>query len=475
MKEDLALMERALTELHPGLYRYNTKEEFARKIADFEAKLNEPLREDRFFLLTAQLLSGIKCGHTYLNPYNQKKEIFERLIGRQTYIPFHFRFIDGFFVITENASEFDLPKGSAITSINGRTVDEIVQGLVSVSTADGDGTTLTRLRSVDLSRENGASYAHFDLYFPIFFPLDRPEFEIEAISYRSKEKVRLKVPAMTKQERTAAMEKKYGKTPGYDEGWSFKFLKDGTGYLKIDNFITWKLSIDYKRFLADSFSRLKEAGATDLIIDIRNSDGGDAGVVTELLRYLHKDPFSCETGIRTFIRTAKADPELLKYASVYDQDLKAALLNGVPKDRYKPAKNGLLEFLNGAVACPETEPYADRFDGDVYLLTGPDNASAAFTLAKRVKEASLATLVGRSTGGNLNGFNGGSYLFFNLPNSGFEFDIPVFAYHPADSSQAKDSGIEPDVNAISTASDAGEAFDRTLDKTLRLIKEKQAR
>lgn len=473
LKEDFVLMKRALTELHPGLYRYTTKDEFAKKFAEFEARLDKPMREDRFFLLTAQLLSEIRCGHTYLNPLNQNQPVLQRLIGRRTYIPFYFTLVDGLFVVTENASGVDLPEESAIVSINGRSVDEIVQGLISVSTADGDGTILTRLSSVDLTRENGPSYSQFDIYFPILFPLEKPEFEIRAINYKTREEVRFTVPAMTREERTAAMESRYGKAPGYDEGWTFRFFDDGTGYLKIDHFITWKLNFEYKEFLAGAFSQMREAGTKNLIVDIRDSEGGDAGVVSELLKYFHDKPFSCDTGIKAYIRTAQADAELLKFVTVYDAELKAALLNGVPKDRYKAADNGMLEFFEGKGDCSEIEPYKDAFQGETYLLIGPRNASAAFSLAKRVRGSGLATLVGRMTGGNLNGFNGGAYLFFYLPNSGFEFDIPVFAYYPEDASAARDSGVVPDVPVPLTIKDVALDRDPALTTVLEMIDRKR--
>jgi hypothetical protein len=469
LKQDFAVFQNALLELHPGLYRYSTADEIKTRFDEFESKLGKPMPETEFFVLVSEFVSSIRCGHTYTNPFNQKKEVLERLTGGRHYFPFYFEFYDGMFIVTENASEANLPAGSAITSINGIGVDEIAEKLLGVTTADGFGTQGHRFASIGIDRETGASFALFDIYFPMFFPL--PEdgvFKVEATDFKTQDELAFSVPAMTQAERTAEMEKRYGKTPGYDEGWEFKFLDDGSGYLKIYNFITWKLSFDFKKFLADAFAKMRERRASDLIIDIRGSDGGDDNVYRELLRYLHKQPFDCRLPVKTYIRTAKADPELLKYITAYGDDVLAALKNGLPKEAYKETGDGLLEYLgDGEGNCKRLEPYADHSTGKTYLLIGPSNASAAFTLPYRVQQAGLATLIGQSTGGNKKGFNGGAYLFVSLPNSGFEFDIPVFAFKPLE--EAEDSGVVPDLKVWDTPDDIAAGRDSALEKAKALI------
>ncbi len=41
IREDLAILQRVYTELHPGLYRYRTPQEIAKGFDDLEAKLGE--------------------------------------------------------------------------------------------------------------------------------------------------------------------------------------------------------------------------------------------------------------------------------------------------------------------------------------------------------------------------------------------------------------------------------------------------
>ncbi|MGE3467238.1 MAG: hypothetical protein AB7J13_09920, partial [Pyrinomonadaceae bacterium] len=177
---DLRVLKKTLKELHPGLYRYSTPVEIERKFDVFEAKLNKPLDEGEFFKLLAQMLSEIKCYHTYPNPLNQRDEIKNGLFDRKTYFPFYFQIIDRRMIVTENASPQRLAKGSQITKINGIPVEKIITKLLTTTFADGKGTLEHRLETLELDRGSGATYAIFDLMFPLFFPPQNGTYRIEA-------------------------------------------------------------------------------------------------------------------------------------------------------------------------------------------------------------------------------------------------------------------------------------------------------
>ncbi|MCB1023827.1 MAG: hypothetical protein KDB79_05535 [Acidobacteria bacterium] len=467
LKADFEVLKAALKELHPGLYRYNTAQEMEKKFDLFETKLTKPLNEGEFFKFTAQLLSEIDCYHTYLNPYNQKKEVRERLFDRQNYFPFYFQIIDGKMIVTENASTKTLARGSEITRINGIPTAKIIKDLLTVTSSDGKNNLSNRLKAIEINRSSGPEYALFDLYFPLFFSTEDNVFTVEAIKSKTKEKTKFQVLAMTKDERTREMETRYGKTPGYDDGWKFEIRDKNTGYLKLSNFAVWKLSFDYKNFLANSFRAMRAANTKNLIIDIRENGGGDDGVYRELFRYLSKKDLPCKFPVRSYIKTPKADPEILKYAETYEKEILQMLTAGVPETLYKPAGNGLFEYLGDRAECEPLKPKENNFRGKTYLLVNSANASAAFTFARYAQEYELAALVGQETGGNKKGFTGGSYLFVYLPNSRFEFDLPLIAGFSI--APQKDEGVFPDVYVKRKAEDIGNDFDRELNTAETLI------
>lgn len=81
------------------------------------------------------------------------------------------------------------------------------------------------------------------------------------------------------------------------------------------------------------------------------------------------------------------------------------------------------------------------FCGRIWLLTSKNNFSASETFARFCKVTGFATLVGRSTSGS---GDGGSPLFFPLPNSGImvRFDAD-YVLNP-DGTNQFESGTEPD-------------------------------
>lgn len=79
MHSDLDILKSALTSLHPGTFRYLTKSQLDQYFKEINEQTNRPLLIDEFYLKLSQLTEKLKCGHTYLNPYNQKKALDAKL------------------------------------------------------------------------------------------------------------------------------------------------------------------------------------------------------------------------------------------------------------------------------------------------------------------------------------------------------------------------------------------------------------
>lgn len=468
LKEDFAVLKRTLLELHPGLYRYNTPAEMEKKFDAMEAKLNKPLTDSEFFKLFAQMISEVKCYHTYPNPIAQTDENKGGIFNRRNYFPFYFQVVGRKMIVTENASSKKLSKGSEITKINGVPTEEVIKNLLTATYADGKGTIEHRLQTLELDRSNGAGFSIFDMIFPLFYPPKDKVYKIEAVDFKTKEKTEFEVLALTKAERSLEMEKRYGKTPTYDDGWKFEIWDDNTAYLKMDNFLAWRLSFKVEEFFAKAFAEIREKNVQNLIIDIRGAGGGADMIYREIFRYLFQKPFPCKTPTKFYFKTPKADAELLKHTSSWDPAFKENLAKGYPESMYRKAGNGLFELVDNPDSCKPFQPYENNFSGKTYLLVSSNNASAAFTLPYYAKQNNLATLVGQETGGNLRGFNGSQYLSVFLPNSKFEFDISLLA--GVIDENADDSGVKPDVYVEQKSEDIGNNFDRELETAKELVR-----
>ncbi len=74
---------------------------------------------------------------------------------------------------------------------------------------------------------------------------------------------------------------------------------------------------------------------------------------------------------------------------------------------------------------------------------GSQNSSAGFLLARNAKASGAAFLVGRPTGGNLRGLNGGQLAWLTLPETGVAVDIPLLAHFTE--GEPPDAGVLPDL------------------------------
>ncbi len=468
LQEDFAVFKKTLTAIHPGIYRYNSPASLEKDFAGFETKLKNPMSESEFFILISQFTNKLKCGHTYTNPYNQDKDLRERLFDRRNYLPFYFQIVDGKMIITANASSKTISAGSEITRINGFTAKEIIEKLLTVTKADGNSTLEHRLNSIGLSRNEAETYTLFDWFFPLFFPMKDEIYTIDAVDFATKKETKFQVLAMTKSERTAEMAKRYGKTPTYDDGWKFEIQGNSTGYLKIDNSITWRLNtIKFKEFLADAFAELRTKNIKNLIIDLRGNGGGSMDIGFELARYLTREKLAPYAESRRLVRNVAAQPELLKNLDTYSDELKEALKSGVPAQMFRKFDANYFEII-GREIYPAIEPYENNFRGRAFIISDASNASATFQFLDYVKTNKLARIVGQTTGGNKQGINGGNYFFLYLPNSRVEIDIPVYFQSPL--TLNKDESVIPDILVKRQAEDIGNKFDREISVIKDLIK-----
>jgi hypothetical protein len=93
-------------------------------------------------------------------------------------------------------------------------------------------------------------------------------------------------------------------------------------------------------------------------------------------------------------------------------------------------------------------------------------AQRRFSSHRSYSKNKLGTLVGRPSGGNQRGINGGAFFFLRLPKSQIEMDLPLIGNFPA--SPQNDAGLTPDVLVTPTLQDIIEGKDAEMAKVTAL-------
>lgn len=438
--EDYRLAVEAYLTLHPGLERYQSRQEIELYFQRLEPHFQQDLDIRQAYLAFSKLAAGIRCGHTYANFYNQPAHIQQLVFEQPDKLPFCFRLLERRMILTDNLSEDPrLTPGTEIKAINGIPVSRILDSLLTVVRADGDndGKRLKDLEVIGLG-----PWESFDIYFPLFFPPQNGVYQLEVQSPHAGDPFQCEVKVVSRSERKGLLNSRVGKVePLMDDLWQFEVRQDSIAYLQLLTFTTWQMKMDWKSFLKQAFEEISRKKIPHLVIDIRGNEGGNDEVGLELAKYLARTDIPLAPS-RTLLRYAVLPEKFAPFLSSWDNSFRDLSKLTVP------VENGWFRLKEKPT---DTFPkQKNAFQGQVYLLMDAANSSATFYLAKIMKESGLATLIGETTGGSLQGLNGGKTAFMRLPYSGIELDIPLLGTF---FETRWSGGIEPDVPVSPTVRD----------------------
>ncbi len=456
LKADLAVLRRAYEELHPGLYRYNTRRQMDRHFAELDKAFGRDLTLREAYLELSKFLAKVKCGHTYANFYNQPKSVVEAVFKGQDRVPFYFRWVNGSMIVTRNYSSSDaLKPGAEVVEIDGIPARRILKTLMTIARSDGSNDA-KRVAYLEVSGVD--RWEAFDIFLPLFFPQIGSELKLRVRQKPKAKPVSITVSALTDDERPASIKGRDKAAETLENIFTLEYPQPQTAVLRMPTWALYNSKWNWRKWVDDTFDELIGKDIRTLVIDIRQNEGGHA-IISRVA--------GSEIAIRQvqrLVRYRQVPTDLKPYLDTWDRsfDNWGAAAVGSTEGFYR-----LTRYDNdprGTIIKPKGR----RFHGKVFILIGAVNSSATFQFAQAVKLNKLGTLVGQPTGGNQRGINGGAFYFLRLPNSKLEADLPLIGQFSR--SEAPNAGIVPDVYVRPSRSDIATGLDTEMGAALKLAR-----
>lgn len=440
-QRELRILRRALTDLHPGLYRYQTAAGLDAEFARAETEVADGSDVLEMYRIASRITAAVRCGHTWTNTVNQGPAVKQALAALPT-LPFRLRVLEGRLLVTASADP-RVPVGAEVLRIDGRTPTVLIAELMPYLRADG-GNDGKRLSQLDHDRNGGA----LDRLLPLLHPPGAGSYALR-LRPRGGGPIDVTVAAMTADERERLLTAAGQPMPG--TAWRFEIDGD-TAVLTLPTFAFWNEDFDWQGFLERSFATLRERNVPNLIIDLRNNEGGDDAIGRALMAHVIASPLTIPAS-RVETAYERVPYDLARFLDTWDFsffDRTGAVIPGEGRNR----------LLREQPSARIVEPMASPYRGRVVLLTGPQMSSAGYLIARDLKASGAATLIGRETGGNLRGLNGGQITWMTLPTSGVSIDIPLLAGFAG--TAQPDRGVLPDIAVRTRLEDVAAGIDPDL-------------
>jgi hypothetical protein len=407
--EDFKWLRFSLEYVHPRLYKYEDKRAVDARFDSLGGLIGNQISGLDFLALVSRANAAVQCGHLYTIPQSQ---LAQEVLNKRV-LSFQIKVLDKKLYAINDCSIAPIPNGSQILSINGRSSDEIFSAVLPGIATDGNIST----RKYRLMERYFYNLFHgFDLYYHLH--VDRSEtFKISYLTHGSAKSKTVIVKGMRMDERTKLLKDKCN----VDEQAWFKSpspqfeVHEANGYAILElsrSFYDKNIDPSFDSLVQAAFRLIKEKKIQNLILDLRNNEGGSEYQQMELMSYLYDQPFKLYQNI--FLSNLDFRP--LK-SVIIERDTAALLFDN--SDEYMRKINENLwinnyEYDNSLKLKP---PKVDVFEGKLYVLMNGISFSSTADLISDIKKTRNAIFIGEESGGTFEGPTGGDNIVIQLPNS----------------------------------------------------------
>ncbi len=423
LKADLKYLKNKLESKHPGLHLYTSKSNMDQVFDSLENGISKPMTELEFYKHIAIISSIIKDGHTIILPSPTNINFHYSM---SHFLPYHFAILNHqLFIDMVYTHDGSIPIGSEIIRINHVEVTEIIKQLSTRLVRDG----------YNLTYPNWILNNYFRQYYSFIY--DHPSnYDID---YKTNGQVftasikALPIDSIFYYRQKHYPNKIFSNLP--NDGLKLNFINENNyAILTIKDFHNDVLKKDFKQnfksVIALLFEQIKNSQTENLILDLRNNQGGDIENGVYLLSYLLDKPFSI----------------VQKY--------------------YRVDKNMLKQCKGPSLGqhIPDSNP----FKGKLYVLINGGSFSNSGIVASCLQSNHRATFIGQETGGNPHVIAGFT-KDITLPNTKIQVQIPTKQFVITDKLNNDGHGVIPNHIVEPILKDILENKDTVLDYTINLI------
>ncbi len=400
VKESLEALKKDIETYNPALEAYNPA--FNDRYNEIIASLNqESYTPIEHFRLVSELCTASNEGHFAMGNWQDTPHKGFRE-NTYKYLPITVEVLNGkIYLWSDYSNENQLSKGDEILSINGKSSQEILDEFMRYLPSDG---------SIE-------GYVHrfvsAGLNWMYYMLIETPEqFEITYKSSDSQENQKVTIEALERSKIIANYEErapsKTNEVPveSVDDVYEFE-ITDNYAYLNLKTFNRQKLekyNLKSTKFYQEVFEKIKEAGVSTLIIDLRNNNGGLKEFANDLV------PFIMQTdGGHSYLRQSIS-------------------WEGKEKVFKLPKK------------------HKNSFQGNVIGIVNAGTFSSASSVARFLKEYANATFVGQEAATRYEGFSAGSKQYVDVLHSDVSIGIPRYhsIFPESDKQTTSNRGLIPD-------------------------------
>lgn len=407
LKSDLKSLYGKLDTAHYNLYHLHSKKEFDSIYQNIYDGIDHPLNAAEFYFQLLPLFNLLQDSHSMLGfPFSYSKE-FSKQGG--LLIPIKVFIADNKIYVSENLSTTLFPLYSEITSINGKTSNEILNTL-----------------HLMINREQQESESDYMAFFfqRILYPV-----------YGFDKNFTLEIVTPDKQTKQITLSGiPLENFPHIEQpNFSSRYLDKSIAVMDI-NACEDKEQFGY--FCDTVFKSLNKNNISSVVIDLRDNPGGSTFHGDTLFTYLTANKFTQYT------------KQSIKYSP------------------YSNPKSDTVYTQTFSDNLEQSHTNTNLFKGNVYMLVNRNTFSSASVMAATFQCYKMGTLIGQETGGTQIFFD--EPIEFKLTNSGLRFLVAnQVNYCPCGTDWNK--GIIPDKIVAISITDKAKEIDTEMEFVKTLI------